>query len=46
MSDGLEVEFKVHFGRGPSGRKDLRNGEATANDETPEGKSLLETREV
>lgn len=37
MSDGLEVEFKVHFGRGPSGRKDLRNGEAPANDETPEG---------
>lgn len=38
MSDGLEVEFKVHFGRGPSGRKDLRNGEAPANDETPDGK--------
>lgn len=38
MSDGLEVEFKVHFGRGPSGRKDLRNGEAPADDEPPEGK--------
>lgn len=37
MSDGLEVEFKIHFGRGPSGCKDLRSGEAPANDETPEG---------
>lgn len=38
MNDGLEVEFKVHFGRGPSGRRDLREGEAPAKDDTPEGK--------
>lgn len=37
MNDGLEVEFKVHFGRGPSGRRDLREGDAPAKFETPEG---------
>ena len=37
MSKGLEVEFKVHFGRGPSGRRDLREGEAPPKFETPEG---------
>lgn len=37
MSDGLEVEFKVHFGRGPSGRKDLRRGETPAKADVPEG---------
>lgn len=37
MSKGLEVEFNVHFGRGPSGRRDLREGEPPAKFESPEG---------
>ena len=28
MSDGLTVEFQVHFGRGRSGRRNLRAGQA------------------
>jgi len=28
MPDGVTVEFKVHFGRGPAGRREARLGEA------------------
>lgn len=37
MSGGLTVEFDIHFGRGRSGRREVRDGEAPAIAELPEG---------
>lgn len=34
---GLTFEFKVHFGRGPSGRREAHPGEAPLASETPAG---------
>ena len=37
MSGGLTVEFDVHFGRGRSGRREVRAGEAPSVAELPKG---------
>lgn len=37
MSDGLTVEFDVHFARGAAGRREVRVGEASPKPDLPEG---------
>ncbi len=37
MSDGLTVEFDVHFARGTAGRREVRIGEAPPEPDLPEG---------
>src|SRR5262245_19254116 len=37
MSDGLTVEFNVHFAHGNAGRRELRTGDAPVKPELPAG---------
>lgn len=37
MSDGLTVEFDIHFARGSAGRREVRVGEAPPKPDLPEG---------
>lgn len=37
MSDGMTVEFDVHFARGSAGRREVRAGEAPSKPVLPEG---------